>query len=197
MEHLYLHPCCKYMKQIISTMLNVAFTSAIHLLCCWLPVVIAIFGQSQLGWLFEYRAVLIALQVVFLCWGFYDMYFRGIHQHTKAQKITLWAAAILALVLNLIPHRFFQPETSQLAAVQLERYKSTRVADFELINDTSVDKLNTILEKVEGVIPSQTQIQNQKLSVRFKIAQTSEPEIIMSLKNAGIKLKDKPQLSLH
>ncbi len=189
MEHLYLHRCCKYMKQIISTTLNVALTSAIHLLCCWLPVVIAIFGQSQLGWLFEYRAVLIAMQVAFLCWGFYDMYFRGTHQHTKAQKITLWAAAILALVLNLIPHRVFQPETSQLAAVQLERYRSTRVAEFELGGNISDQRINTVLGQIDGVIPSQTQIQNQKLSVRFKIAQTSKKNIRVALQEKGIELK--------
>ncbi len=189
MEHLYLHHCCKNMKQIISTTLSVAFTSAIHLLCCWLPIVVAVFGQSQLGWLFEYKNGLIVLQVAILCWGFYDMYLRKTHPHTKAQKITLWAAAILALVLNLIPHRIFQPETSQIAATQFERFKSTRVADFQLVNNESVEKINTILENVSGVIQSQTQIQNQKLTVRYKIAQTSEATIATALKAKGVEVE--------
>jgi hypothetical protein len=179
------------MKQIISTTLSVAFTSAIHLLCCWLPIVVAVFGQSQLGWLFEYKNILITLQVAFLCWGFYDMYFRGAHQHTKAQKITLWVAAALTVGLNLMPHRVLQSETSELATIQMERYKSTRVADFELVNAVSVEKTNAVLEQIKGVIPSQTQIQNQRLTVRYKIAQTSETVIKATLQEKGIELKVK------
>jgi hypothetical protein len=176
------------MKQIISSTLNIALTSAVHLLCCWLPIIVAVFGQSQLGWLFEYKNILIALQVSFLCWGFYDIYFRGAHQHTKAQKITLWVAAVLTLVLNLMPHRILQPETSQLAATQLERYKSTRVADFQLATNISNQKITDILGEIEGVIPSQTQIQDQKITIRYKIAQTSEPVIVAALKKQGIDL---------
>jgi hypothetical protein len=177
------------MKQIISTTLSVAFTSAIHLLCCWLPIAVAVFGQSQLGWLFEYKNVLITLQIAFLCWGFYDMYFRGAHQHTAAQKITLWAAAALTIVLNLMPHRILQSETSQLATIQMERYKSTRVADFQLVNVEPTEKINTLVRQIKGVIPSQIQIKNQTLTIRYKIAQTSEPAIAAALTEKGIELE--------
>ncbi len=173
------------MKQIISSTFNIAFTSAVHLLCCWLPLFAAISGQFSLGWLMAYKTPLILIQLGLLVWGFYDMYWRKTHSHTRLQKISLWAATILTIVLNLLPHRYFQSENSQIAANQFELVKNTRTVKFQLENKIPTQKLNDFLVTLNGIVPSQIAIEGTQLSVRYRTAQTNEQRILNSLNQNG------------
>lgn len=173
------------MKQFVNSTFNVAFASVVHLLCCWLPIFAAMTGRFSTQWLIEFKNPLIVIQLGILAWGFYDMYWRGAHSHSRLQKGSLWLAAVLTVVLNLMPHRYFQPEKSQLAASQFELVKATRVADFDIKKGFSVQKLNELLVNTEGVVPSQVKIEDKHLSVRFKVKQTDEKAILALLIENG------------
>ncbi len=177
------------MKQILRTSFNVAFASVVHLLCCWLPIIAAMSGRISIQWLLEFKNPLIVIQLGLLTWGFYDMYWRKAHSHSRLQKASLWVAAILTIGLNLMPHRYFQPEKSQLAASQFELIKSTRVADFELEKSFSEQKLNELLVKTEGIVPSQIKIESKHLSLRFRTNQTNEKTIMALLIQNGFEVK--------
>ncbi|MEZ4903132.1 MAG: hypothetical protein R2822_15935 [Spirosomataceae bacterium] len=156
------------MARIISVTLNVGLTGLVHLLCCWLPLVVVLFNGASIAWLAEYRTPLIVLQLGTLVWSFYDLYLRPSHKATLFEKKILWVAILLTLVLNLIPHRYFQAEDSRLAQAQFERIRSTRVAQFELrASLASVEKLNSTLQSVEGVVPSQIKLDDKLVSVRY------------------------------
>ncbi|AXE19530.1 hypothetical protein DR864_18195 [Runella rosea] len=174
------------MARIISITLNVGLTGLVHLLCCWVPLVVVLFNGASIGWLAEYRTPLIALQLAALVWSFYDLYLRPSHQAGLFEKRVFWAAVGLTVVLNLIPHRYFQAEEGQLAQAQFERIRSTRVAQFELKTPLkSVEKLNNTLQSVEGVVPSQIKLNDEVVSVRYYAGKTSDEAILATLRKQG------------
>lgn len=174
------------MAKIISVTLNVGLTGLVHLLCCWLPLFVVLFNGASITWLAEYRTPLIVLQLGVLAWSFYDLYLRSSHQSSIFEKRVFWVAVGLTIALNLIPHRYFQAEDSQLAQAQFERIRSTRVAQFELQKPLqSVEKLNNTLQSVEGVVPSQIKLEDEVVSVRFYSAKTSEKTILATLRKQG------------
>lgn len=174
------------MAKIISVTLNVGLTGLVHLLCCWLPLFVVLFNGASISWLAEYRTPLIILQLAVLVWSFYDLYFRHGHHATLFEKRVLWVAVGLTIALNLIPHRYFQAEDSQLAQAQFERIRSTRVAQFEFQKPLqSVEKLNSTLQSVEGVVPSQIKLNDEVVSVRFYSGKTSEKTILATLRKQG------------
>jgi TM2 domain-containing membrane protein YozV len=174
------------MARAISITLNLGLTGLIHLLCCWLPLLLVMFNSASLGWLAEYRNPLIVLQLAVLGWSFYDLYLRPSHHASRLEKGVFWTAVVLTIALNLIPHRYFQAEESRLAQAQFERIRGTRIAQFELNKPVkSVEKLNTLLQSVEGVVPSQIEIQKDGLSVRYHLNKTSEEAILTALRNNG------------
>ncbi|MFN8348042.1 MAG: hypothetical protein U0X91_23785 [Spirosomataceae bacterium] len=174
------------MAKIISVTLNVGLTGLVHLLCCWLPLLVVFFNGASVAWLAEYRTPLIMLQLGVLAWSFYDLYLRPAHRATAFEKRILWVAVGLTVVLNLIPHRYFQAEDSQLAQAQFERIRNTRVAQFELQRPVkSVEKLNSALLAVEGIVPSQIKMDNEVVSVRYYLGKTSEKTILATLRKQG------------
>ncbi|MCA0230907.1 MAG: heavy-metal-associated domain-containing protein [Bacteroidetes bacterium] len=174
------------MSRIISVTLNVGLTGLVHLLCCWLPLVVVLFNGASIAWLAEYRAPLMVLQLSVLAWSFYDLYLRSSHVASLFEKRVFWAAVALTVVLNIIPHRYFQAEDSRLAQAQFERIRSTRVAQFELQKPPkSVEKLSTTLQSVEGVVPSQIKLNDEVVSVRYYLGKTSEQTILAALRQQG------------
>ncbi|WP_428654271.1 heavy-metal-associated domain-containing protein [Runella sp.] len=174
------------MTRIISITLNVGLTGLVHLLCCWLPLLVVLFNGASIAWLAEYRIPLIALQLGALAWSFYDLYLRHSHEAALFEKKVFWVAVGLTVVLNLIPHRYFQAEEGRLAQAQMERIRSTRVAQFELKTPlTSVEKLNNTLQSVEGVVPSQIKLNDEVVSVRYYLGKTSDEAILATLRKQG------------
>jgi hypothetical protein len=174
------------MAKIISVTLNVGLTGLVHLLCCWLPLFVVLFNGASVAWLAEYRTPLILLQIGVLVWSFYDLYLRPAHRATVFEKRILWIALGLTIVLNLIPHRFFQAEDSRLAQAQFERIRTTRVAQFELQKPVkSVEKFNNALLAVDGIVPSQIKLDNEIVSVRYYLGKTSEKTILATLRKQG------------
>ena len=146
-------------------------------------------GKIKIEWLLEYKTPLIIIQIGLLCWGFYDMYWRNVHSHSRLQEVFLWIAVFLTIILNTLPHRFFQPERSQLAATQFELVKNTRVVDFKLEESFSEQKLNELLVKTEGIVPSQIKIESKHLRLRFRTKQTNEKVILALLIQNGFEVK--------
>ena len=174
------------MSKIISITLNVGLTGLVHLLCCWLPLLVVLFNGASIAWVAEYRTPLIVMQLAALAWSFYDLYFRPSHHASLFEKRVFWTAVALTLVLNLIPHRYFQAEESRLAQEQLERIRATRVAQFELQKPLkSVEKLNNTLQAMEGVVPSQIKLNDEVVSVRYYSGRTSEETILATLRKQG------------
>jgi len=177
------------MSKIISVTLNVGLTGLVHLLCCWLPLFVVLFNGASISWLAEYRTPLIALQLGVLVWSFYDLYLRPSHRTTLFEKRVFWVAVSLTVVLNILPHRYFQAEDSQLAQAQLERIRSTRVVHFELHKPLdSVEKLNLMLQSVEGVVPSQVKLDDRLVSVRYYTGKTSQEAILSTLRKEGFQV---------
>lgn len=174
------------MSKIISITLNVGLTGLVHLLCCWLPLIVVVFNGVSIGWLAQYQTQLIALQIGVLIWSFYDLYLRASHRSSAFEKKVFWTAVGLTIVLNLIPHRYFQAEESKLAQAQFERIRATRVAQFELQKPPkSVEKLSNTLQSVEGVVPSQIKLTDAGVSVRYYQDKTSEQAILAMLQKEG------------
>lgn len=174
------------MSRIISVTLNVGLTGLVHLLCCWLPLVVVLFNGASVAWLVEYRAPLMVLQLSVLAWSFYDLYLRSSHVASDFEKRVFWTAVALTIVLNIIPHRYFQAEDSRLAQAQFERIRSTRVVQFELQEPPkSVEKLSNTLQSVEGVVPSQIKLKAEVVSVRYYLGKTSEETILATLRRQG------------
>jgi len=174
------------MSRIISITLNVGLTGLVHLLCCWLPLVVVLFNGASIAWVAEYRTPLMVLQLGVLAWSFYDLYLRSSHVASLFEKRVFWSAVALTVVLNVVPHRFFQAEDSQLAQAQFERIRSTRVAQFELQKPPrSVEKLNNTLQSVDGVVPSQIKLDAEVISVRYYLGKTSEQTILAALRKQG------------
>lgn len=174
------------MAKAISITLNIGLTGLVHLLCCWLPLMVVLFNGASITWLAEYQTPLIILQLGVLAWSFYDLYLRPSHQASRLEKSVFWIAIALTVVLNLIPHRYFQAEESRLAQAQFERIRDTRVAQFELDRPVkSVQELNDMLQSVEGVIPSQIEVEKRVISVRYRVGQTSENDILTVLRKGG------------
>jgi len=161
-------------------------TGLVHLLCCWLPLVVVLFNGASIAWVAEYRTPLMVLQLGVLAWSFYDLYLRSSHVASLFEKRVFWSAVALTVVLNVVPHRFFQAEDSQLAQAQFERIRSTRVAQFELQKPPrSVEKLNNTLQSVDGVVPSQIKLDAEVISVRYYLGKTSEQTILAALRKQG------------
>ncbi|TAE35235.1 MAG: hypothetical protein EAZ70_13205 [Runella slithyformis] len=180
------HYCKQEMTRLLSVTFQFTFTAFVHLLCCWLPLLMALVNNAAFNWLNQYRIPLIIIQLVVLAWSFYDVYGRPNHAHSRAEKGTLWAIVCLTIFLNTVPHRYFQREESRLAQAQMERYASTRVAEFKFSKKIkSPQELNNTLQLVEGVVPSQIEIENQKLSVRYRSGKTSKPVILAILRQQG------------
>lgn len=174
------------MAKIISVTLNVGLTGLVHLLCCWLPLFVVLFNGASISWLAEYRTPLIVVQLGVLVWSFYDLYLRPTHQATSFEKGVFLIAVGLTVALNLIPHRYFQAEDSKLAQAQFERIRSTRVAQFKLQKPLpSVEKLNTMLQAVDGIVPSQIKLEDKLVSVRYYAGKTSEEAIVSTLRKQG------------
>jgi len=174
------------MSRILSVAFQFAFTTFVHLLCCWLPLLVAFFNGAALNWLLAYRTPLIIIQILVLGWSFYDVYGKNGHAHRRAEKIVLWVIACLTILLNTIPHNFFQAEESRLAQAQVERYKSTRVAEFEFKRKiASPHQLDSTLQAVSGIVPSQIAINNRTLRVRYRLEKTSKPVILAILRQKG------------
>ncbi|MFN4145585.1 MAG: heavy-metal-associated domain-containing protein [Runella sp.] len=172
-----------------SLTLNIGLTGLVHLLCCWLPLLMVLFNTSSVHWLTQYRTPLLMLQVVFLGWSFYDLYLRPTHKVSLVEKSVFWTAVILSVVLSMIPHQFFQTESDKLAQAQFERVKSTRVIKLELEKPVaSVEKLNETLAQIEGVVPSQIELNQDVISVRYKLGQTSEEDILNTLRREGFQV---------
>ncbi|MCU0341193.1 MAG: hypothetical protein MUE30_15040 [Spirosomaceae bacterium] len=174
------------MARAISITLNIGLTGLVHLLCCWLPLLVVLFNGASITWLAEYRTPLIIVQLGVLIWSFYDLYLRKSHRASRLEKGVFWVAIGLTITLNLIPHSYFQAEESKLAQAQFELIRGTRVAQFELDRPVkSVEKLNDVLQTVDGVIPSQIEVEKKVLSVRYRVAQTSENSILQTLRKEG------------
>ena len=174
------------MSRALSLTFQFTFTAFVHLLCCWLPLAMILLNGAAIGWLSQYRTPLIVIQLLVLAWSFYDVYGKTNHAHNRFEKSALWVVVCFTIVLNLIPHRYFQPEKSRLAQAQVERYSSTRVAEFQL--KTKIDspqELNNTLQSLEGVVLSQTEIDNRTLKIRYRLGETSKPVILAALRRKG------------
>ena len=174
------------MARAISITLNLGLTGLVHLLCCWLPLVVVVFNGTAITWLAAYRNELIVLQIAVFAWSFYDLFLRKSHQATRLEKTVFGLSIILSLVFYLIPHDYFQPEESRLAQNQFKLVTGTRVAKFELQKPIkSLGQINTSLQAVEGVIPSQIQIKSNIISVRYHLGKTSEATLLEILRREG------------
>jgi hypothetical protein len=173
------------MARIVSVVVNVTLVGIVHLLCCFLPVLALFLNNFSIGWLVEFRTPLLIIQIVTLAWSFWHVYR---HDHNKAEKTFLWVIATITLLLNVIPHRYLlQTEESQLAVAQVERLRTTRVAEFALQKPMeSATKINDALRSVAGVVPSQVQFSSKKLTVRYRLGQTSEQTILTALRQNGV-----------
>lgn len=178
------------MSRIVSIAFQFTFTTFVHLLCCWLPLLAAIFNGVALGWLVQYRTPLIIIQMLVLGWSFYDIYGKTGNAHRQSEKVVLWIITGFTILLNIVPHNFFQAEESRLAQAQVERYRSTRVAEFEFEQKiVSPSKLNSTLQSVAGVVPSQIDINDRTLRVRYRLEKTSKPAILAVLRQNGYALE--------
>ena len=141
---------------------------------------------AAIGWINQYRTPLIIIQLLVLAWSFYDLYGKTNHAHSRFEKRALWVVVCFTVVLNLVPHRYFQAEESRLAQAQVARYSSTRVAEFQLKKKIdSPQKLNNTLQSLEGVVLSQTEIDNYTLKIRYRLGETSKPVILAALRRKG------------
>ena len=174
------------MSRTLSLTFQITFTAFVHLLCCWLPLAMILLNGAAIGWVSQYRTSLIVIQLLALAWSFYDVYGQTNHAHSRFEKIALWVVVCFTVLLNLVPHRYFQPEKSRLAQAQVERYVSTRVVEFRLKEKIdSVQKLNNTLQSLEGVVLSQTKIDNHTLKIRYRLGETSKPTILAALRQQG------------
>ena len=179
------------MSRAFSLTFQFTFTAFVHLLCCWLPLAMVLLNGVAIGWINEYRTPLIVIQLLVLAWSFYDVYYKTNHAHSRFEKRALWVVVCFTVGLNLVPHHYFQAEKSRLAQAQVERYASTRVAEFQLKKKiSSPQQLNNTLQSLEGVILSQTKIDNRTLKIRYRLGETSKPVILAALRQQGFVIGD-------
>lgn len=175
---------------------STALAVVVHSLCCLLPLLTAVLGfggyLDPVGWVLKNQVYFLVGQGLLLAAAFFHVY-RPDARHGFKSKAAVWAVAVLSLAAAVLPHSaLFQTETDQLARAQVERALTTGRLTFAVRNpEVSPERLRNQVNALPGVLPTQTRIAGQAVSVRYRLAQTSGREVLRTLRQQGFDVREK------
>ena len=169
----------------------------VHSLCCLLPLLTTLLGfggyLDSVGWVLKNQSYLLLGQGLLLTAAFFHVYRPGT-RHGLKSKIGVWAVAFFSLATALVPHSIlFQTEEKRLARAQIERALTTGRLTFAVRNpDFSTERLRNQVNALPGVLPTQTRIAGQAVSVRYRLKETSRHAVLHTLRQQGYRVYEKP-----
>ncbi|MFT4032737.1 MAG: hypothetical protein QM669_09985 [Siphonobacter sp.] len=179
------------MKSIVYASTSV-LTIITHWLCCLLPIVAAMIGlggsSTLLNWVLQYRYYLIGLQIVFMSWSFYHLYFQG-HTHLKREKVVLWILLVISVVAWAIPHQWLMSQDQQIASQQVQRVFNARKVTLSFQTDKLPQQVEKELENVTGVLQFKP-VESGMVSVRYDFRQISKDQLLQEFRRRGVEVAE-------
>lgn len=173
-----------------------------HALCCLVPLLTAVLGMggflTPLNWLLQNQGWVLAGQMMLLSYSFYHVYGPGNQRHRCWEKGALWLAAGVVVGVAVLSHSgVLRSEESRLAREQMQRVRDTRWLTFVVKTPARGAKtLHDELGALPGIVPTQTKICGELVSVRYRSAQTTRSKVLSALRQKGYVVYEKPVESL-
>lgn len=169
-------------------------TVVAHWFCCLLPIMAAVLGlggfSSAMNWVVNYRAYLIAMQVLLMGWSFYHLYFQhtGTGKRLRWERAMLWVLVGFSVIAWAMPHQWLMSGDQQLATEQVQRVFNARKVTLSLQDRTTPREVEQSLAHLSGVLqlkPEEAGI----VSVRYDFRRISKDELLNALRKRGVEVE--------
>ncbi|MBO9638690.1 MAG: hypothetical protein J7576_11005 [Siphonobacter aquaeclarae] len=170
-------------------------TVVAHWFCCLLPIAAAVLGlggfSSAMSWVVNYRAYLIAAQVVLMGWSFYHLYFQhaGESRRARWERAMLWVLVGFSIVAWAMPHQWLMSNDQKLATAQVQRVFNARKVTLSLQDRTTPREVEQSLAHLSGVLQLKPE-EAGTVSVRYDFRRISKDQLLDVLRKHGVAVEE-------